>query len=117
MEKIKLLNISKEEHRSEYAFIKSKKSFKIITDFLIKLGFDKEEIIHYFEDNENYLENYHKGISGFYNENYSVDIIIFEKEIVLIFNSKEDKQQEISEVIGDFILDEDENMCLQIYKK
>jgi len=105
-DKIKIIGISKNEHRSEYSFPKNRNSFRVIRDLLIELNFDEEDVYHYFSDLID-SDIYNEETFGFYCEKYSVDIIFFSKRVVLIFNYKEDKQQEIAKIIDKFILEEE----------
>jgi|WetSurMetagenome_2_1015567.scaffolds.fasta_scaffold411404_2 hypothetical protein len=117
--KIKILEISKSEYRSEYVFPKKQVLFKIIRETLFKLGFKKNEGVIGFgrpwdqksekpilnkEENIN-GKNYNDRIIHFSNNKYSIEIIFFSKKVVLIFNYKKDQQQKISKSIGGFISD------------
>lgn len=122
MEKIKLLSVSKNEHRSEYIFSKEQKLFSIIREILYKLNFKEGslESIKSFgrpisEDTEVFIpdkeesifnQNYKERIINFFVDNYSLNIIFFSKKVALVFNYNKDKQQKISKVIGEFILEE-----------
>lgn len=119
MKKIKLLGLSKREYRSEYIFPREQIFFEIVRKVLPKLGFDENNSIIGFGrpwdgkdespilNEEDGITNkfYNERIFNFVNKDYSVDIIFFLKKVVLIFNYKKDKQQEISKAIGGFILD------------
>jgi hypothetical protein len=121
--KLKLLAIYKNEHRSEYVFPKEQKLFGIIREVLYKLNFkdssldeiksmgrpwDEETETPIMDKEEDiYSKNYTEKIRNFYNKEYSVDIIFFLKKVVLVFNYKKDKQQEIAKAMEDFILEED----------
>lgn len=122
MEKIKLLGISKKEQRSSYTFPKEQKLFEIIRKVLVELGFENDDYgINGFgrpwdqesekpdTDKEEDIKSkeYNEGIINFRNKDYSVDIIFFKSKVVLIFNYKKDKQQEISKIFGGFILEEE----------
>lgn len=119
--KIKLLAIAKDEHRSQYVFPKQQKLFGVIRESLIRLGFEKnkslfgvsgfgrpvdEETEAPILDEENDIQEYNETIQNFSNEKYSVDIIFFSQKVVLIFNYKKDRQQEISKAIEEFIENE-----------
>ncbi|MBI2057163.1 hypothetical protein HYT91_02820 [Candidatus Pacearchaeota archaeon] len=119
MTKIKILGISKNEHRSEYLFPKEQKLFNIIREMLKKLNFENRfDNIESFGrpaneggetmwDKENDIKEYNERIINFESKDYSMDIIFFSKRVVLIFNYKEDKQQEIAKILDKFILEED----------
>ena len=113
-EKIKVLGINKNEHRSVFSFPKEQKLFGIIRNILMNLGFKKESVYDFgclideeseepTKDEKGHMieakiERYDEGIFNFSNNNYSVDIIFFSKQVSLIFNYKQDKQQELSKV-------------------
>jgi len=112
--KIKILEISKNEHRSLFSFPKEQKLFGIIRNVLLKtiklnldsferdhilgFGFPEDETGHPVLDKEEDIKKYNEQIFNFSNENYSVDIIFFSKKVTIIFNYTEDKQKEISKV-------------------
>lgn len=108
--RIKILGVSKNEHRSIFSFPKEQKLLEIIRNVLMKLGFEGDESLFEFGSQwnaktkqhivgkEENIKNYNEEIFNFSDENYSVDIIFFSKKVVLIFNYKEDKQQELSKV-------------------
>ena len=112
--KIKLLSISKYPYRSEFSFPKEQKFFHILREFLWKLGFEEEDInisghgrpwkegepISDIEDN---IKKYINKIYNFSNKSYSADIIYFDKEVVLIINSRQDKEKIISKALDEFI--------------
>lgn len=101
------LSVSKSENRSKYSFEKKQVFFTIMSKVLSDLGFE-ERIIRplgrpWDEEQEGIdmskevkINTYKDKIENFSNENYSVDIIYFSKTIFVIFNSKENKQQEIA---------------------
>jgi hypothetical protein len=75
---------------------------------MVDLGFDinhvkfygrpfSEKEGEYLVDREENIKDYVAKIENFRNENYSIDIIAFSDRVVVIINSREDKQQEISE--------------------
>jgi hypothetical protein len=120
--KLKLLGISKFPHRSLYAFPREQKLFEIIREILFKLKFEDgpnrevesfgrpeddrgEKILNEEENIKN--KNYNERIIDFANENYSIDIIFFSKKVVLIFNYKKDRQQEIAKIMDEYILEEE----------
>ncbi len=114
MVKIKLLSISKNEHRSEFSFQKEQKLFGIIRKFLLKLGFKKEHVVDFGRpwdektqepilNKEDKIKDYKDITRNFSNEKYSLDIIFFSKEVNLIFNYKKDLQQQISKALEQFI--------------
>ena len=113
-EKIILESISKYPYRSKFSFPKMQKFFGIVRKFLFKLGFEEEDISisghgrpwkegEPISDKEDNIKKYINQIYNFHNKNYSIDIIYFEKEVVSIINSKQDKQQTISKAIEEFI--------------
>jgi hypothetical protein len=122
MEKIKLLSVSKNEHRSEYIFPKEQKLFGIIREILYKLNFkdgslesiksfgrpisEDTEIFNANKEESIFNKNYKEKIINFFVEDYSLEIIFFNKKVALVFNYNKDKQQKISKVIGEFILEE-----------
>src|SRR3989344_973320 len=113
-EKITMLNISKSDCRNAFGFPKEQKFFHILREFLWKLGFEEEDInisghgrpwkegepISDIEDN---IKKYINKIYNFSNKSYSADIIYFDKEVVLIINSRQDKQKTISKALDEFI--------------
>ena len=118
-EKIKILEISKNEHRSVFSFPKEQKLFGIIRNILMKLGFENESVYDFgclmdeeseqpIEDEKGHMteakiERYKERIFNFSNNDYSIDIIFFSKKVILIFNYKKDKQQELSKVFEGLI--------------
>jgi len=113
-EKMIMLNISKSDCRNAFGFPKEQKFFGILREFLWKLGFEEEDISvsghgrpwkegEPISDKENSIKKYVNKIDNFRNKNYSVDIIYFDKEVVLIINSKTNKQQVISKALDEFI--------------
>ncbi len=117
--KIKLLSISKYPYRSEFSFPKEQKFFEILRNFLIKLGFEKGDSMYDgsilaigkpidkddlpIMDKEDNIKKYINKIYNFSNKSYSADIIYFDKEVVLIINSRQDKQKIISKALDEFI--------------
>ncbi|MBT4377157.1 hypothetical protein HOD29_07340 [archaeon] len=114
MEKIKIKSLSKTSFRSKYVFPKQQKFFKIfrkvLTNLKIKeanvLGayYDEKDEQHILEKEEK-ISTYHETIDHFENKQYSVEIIYFSDSIHVIFNSKRDKQQEISNILEKYIKD------------
>ena len=117
-EKIKILGISKNEHRSVFNFPKEQKLFYLIRNILMKLGFEDKFVFefgaqtdkegHPIQDKEGHIKEekikkYNEQIFNFSNNDYSIDIIFFLKKVSLIFNYKKDKQQELSKVFGGLI--------------
>lgn len=114
-EKIKMLSISKSDYRNEFGFPKEQKFFEIIRKFLIKLGFKEDKYILGYGrpwnqseeepilDKEYNIKKYVNKIDNYRDKNYSIDIVYFYNEVVLIINSKQDKQQIISKAIEEFI--------------
>ena len=114
---IKLLSISKNKHRSEYSFPKVQEFFGVIRSLLPLLGFEEDGYIVGFGrpwdeemeapiwDKEDNILNYSEQINHFVNKKYSVDIVFFSKTIHLIFNYRDDRQQEISKALDNFIVD------------
>lgn len=119
-EKIKILGISKNEHRSEFLFPKEQKVFKIVIEFLSRLGFtDDDEWFYSFAckwDSEIHgttgekedIKDYVDRIDNFSNKDYSADVIFFSKEVALILNYKQDKQKEIARALKGLIYEEGE---------
>ncbi len=121
MEKIKILSISKRDYRSEFGFPKEQKLFEILRQFLINLGFDKNkewgvmslgrtydsEKHEYNLNQEDSIDTYSNIINNYTSEDYSVDIIYFDKKVFVILNYKEDKQKEIGEALKDLIIEEE----------
>jgi len=117
--KIRLLSISKNEHRSEYSFLREQKFFEMIRNLLLRLGFEKNDWVNGFgrpwdeetekpilkKENDILSKDYDEQIITFSNYNYSIDIIFFSKKIFVIFNYKKDMQQEISKALDSFVLD------------
>jgi hypothetical protein len=119
--KIKILSISKSESRSEFSFPKEQKFFEIIRNFLIKLGFEKGDSMYNgsilaigrpideddrpIVDKEDNIKKYRGFSRNYSNKDYSVDVIYFKDKIVLIVNYKKDKQQIVSEALGNFVLE------------
>src|SRR3989344_5646551 len=112
--KIVMLSVNKSDYRNAFGFPKEQKFFGILREFLWKLGFEEEDISisghgrpwkegEPISDKENSIKKYINQIYNFRDREYSIDIIYFDKEVVLIINSKQDKQQVISKVIDEFI--------------
>ena len=113
--KIKILSISKRDYRSEFIFPKEQKVFKIIIEFLSRLGFtDDDEAFYHFgkrwdkehqfqTEDEDEIKNYNDRIDNFSNKDYAVDVIFFSKKVVLILNYKKDKQKEIARALEGLI--------------
>ncbi|MBI4116934.1 hypothetical protein HY449_04280 [Candidatus Pacearchaeota archaeon] len=114
-EKIELLSVSKSDYRNEFGLPKEQKFFEIVRKFLWKLGFEEDKYLLGYGrpweesteepilNKENNIKKYVNKIDNYRNKNYSVDIIYFDKEVVLIINSKTNKQQVISKVLDEFI--------------
>lgn len=116
-EKIIMLSVSKSDFRNSFSFPKEQKFFEILRKFLVKLGFEEEDISisghgrpwsegEPISDKEDSIKKYINKIYNFHNKDYSIDIIYFDKEVVLIVNSKQNKQQFISKAIEEFIEEE-----------
>ena len=110
--KIKILSINKRDYRSEFIFSKEQKVFKIIIEFLSRLGFtDDDEAFNHIGKRwdkehqlyEDEIKNYNDRIDNFSNKNYAVDVIFFSKKVVLILNYKKDKQKEIAKALEGLI--------------
>ena len=119
---IKLLALSKNEHRSMYTLPKEQKIFAIIRNILYKIKFqddsldqirgfgrpynEKTEHVELDKEEDVFPRDYNERIINISNKDYSIDIIFFSKKVILIFNYKKDKQQEISKAFEDFISEE-----------
>jgi len=118
-DKIRILEINKNEQRSVFTFPKEQKLFGIIRNVLMKLGFEKRSVFEfgYIYDEETEepvkdkkghfveveIERYNERIFNFTNKEYSIDVIFFAKKVSIIFNYKKDKQKEISNVFEGII--------------
>jgi hypothetical protein len=114
MERIKLKSISKSSFRSKYEFPKEQKFFGIIRKLLIEIGLNQANWIgaYYDEKKDDYedgkdddISEYIERIDNISNKDYSVDIVYFSNSIEVIFNSKKDKQQQISEMFEKYLED------------
>jgi len=110
MPKLKILGISKSEFRSCYTVEKNQDCFKFIRDFIRELKIDtpypygvilNEDDIA--TDKEEKIEEYFDKIDNFRNDEYSIDVIAFKEKMIVVINSKEDKQQEIAGILDKYI--------------
>lgn len=114
MEKINFISLSKSPYRSEYTFRKEQQMFEFVRNFLIDLGFEESRVNSFGRpidknteeailDKEESIDNYVDRIDNFGNDVYSVDIISFSEKMVLVINSREDKQKEIVEALEKYV--------------
>jgi hypothetical protein len=111
MEKIKILGVTKNEFESHYTFEKKEEFMPFLERFLIEIGFEKRVAGGFTHDPENEaeedslpyyaLEDLEDSVRSVKNDEYSVDIFIGHKKIILILRY-DDKQQEVSDKIFKF---------------
>ncbi len=110
MEKILLRSVRKGELRSVFSFNKRWETVDAINDIVIKLGFDedpeynlKDLIYGCREPGPKFtIEELSDEVYNIVNEKYSIDVFLGEVKIIMIINSREDKQKEIAEAVFEF---------------
>jgi hypothetical protein len=113
MKKIKLIAISKSEHRCQFTFPKEQQFFEIFRKFVYKLGILDEQALNFgrifdekedtYMDREDNIKEITDQIIYFSDKEYSIDIIGGKGKIFLIIYSKTNKQQFISKCLEEFI--------------
>ncbi len=115
MKKIKLIAVSKSEHRCQFTFPKEQQFFEIFRKFVYKLDILDEEALNFgkisnekeyeYTDKEEDIKKFTDQIIYFVNKEYSVDIIAGKDKIFLIIHSRKNRQQLISRYLEEFVID------------
>jgi len=115
MKPVKIHGSGKSENHSSFILSKEQQFFSEFRQFLIDLGFDKDEFDVYkfgrplddqcepIENKEDDIKNYTDKHFYFHNDQYDIDVVFGKDRIFVSINTKEDRQEEISEKLKKFV--------------
>ncbi|MCK5449630.1 hypothetical protein KAI32_02095 [Candidatus Pacearchaeota archaeon] len=107
IKKVRLRSLSKKNLRCEFVFGKSLEVVDVIDKILSRLG-DLEELdLANGESRKVKINEWVDVVCNIKNDDYSVDVFFGKSKIVLVINSRRDKQREISEAVFEFVELED----------
>lgn len=111
MKKVFLRSVSKNDFRCEFDFDKDWNSVKAIDEILIKLGDFHNGIGDLMYNGEpgakKLISEFEDYVCNTRNDDYSIDVFLGRKKIILIINTKKDMQEEISKAVFEFAEFED----------